>query len=310
MMKAIIYKKYGSPDVLELAKVDKPSPGKKELLIKVHATTVTAADWRMRKADPFAARLYNGLFRPKKVNILGLELAGVVEATGGDVTKFKVGDSVFAFTGFGFGGYAEYKCMKEEGSPTRHGLIAVKPDNVSFEEAAAVPCGGLTALALLRKAKVPANNDHSVEPKNLLVYGASGSVGTYAVQLARYFGAEVTAVCSTRNVELVSSLGVNNVIDYTNVDIRTIGETFDVVFDAVGKLPASVAKRLLRKNGRYVSVRSSAKILPDDLNFLAKLMGEGMLKAVIDRRYPLEDVADAHRYVETWRKKGNVVVTL
>lgn len=300
IMKAIVFEKYGPPEVLALKQVAKPVPQDNEILVRIHSTTVTAADWRMRKADPFAARLFNGLFRPKKVNILGLELAGVVEATGRHIKRFKEGDEVFAFAGFSFGGYAEYKCLREEGSATKHGLVALKPNNLTFGDAAAIPCGGLTALAFLRKAKLwnKSANPPVQQPK-VLIFGASGSVGTHAVQLARYFGAEVTGVCGTGNVEMVKSLGARKVIDYTKEDFRNSGETYDLVFDAVGKLPSSHGKGVLSKNGTFVSVTSSAKIETEDLGFLKKLAEEGELKPLIDKHFPLEEVADAHRYVET-----------
>jgi NADPH:quinone reductase-like Zn-dependent oxidoreductase len=293
-MRAVVYEKYGAPEVLQLREVARAVPGDNEILIRVHATTVTAGDVRMRKADPFAARLYNGLFRPRRVTILGLELAGEVEATGKDVTRFHVGDPVFSFAGFGFGGYAEHRCMPESGEPTRTGIVAIKPSNLSYEEAAAVPTGGLTALVMLRKGNVRRG-------QKVLIYGASGSVGTYAVQLARHFGAEVTGVCSTANLAMVQSLGAERVIDYTREDFATSGKSYDVVFDAVGKLPRGRRRDALKEGGVFLSVHESASIRPEDLPFL---------KERIDRSYPLEQIVEAHRYVETGRKQGNVVITL
>ena len=296
-MKAVVYKKYGSPEVLELTELPKPSPKKNEVLIKIHATTVTAGDWRLRKADPFLARIFNGLFKPTRVNILGFELAGVVEEVGEKVTSLKIGDPVFASCGLRFGGYAEYTCLPE------NELIALKPSNISFEEAATVPIGGLTALRLLKQAGIKPG-DH------VLIYGASGSVGTFAVQIACALGAVVTAVCSTSNVEMVTRLGANQVIDYTKDDFMTTEHRFNIILDAVGKISKSTARHLLKPGGKYVSVAGTPKAAPDDLLVLKELLESGKLVPVIDRKYTLEQIREAHTYVESFRKKGNVVINI
>lgn len=296
-MKAVVYEKYGSPDVLQLKEISRPIPKDNEVLIKIYATTVSAGDWRMRKADPFLARIFNGLFKPKKVKILGFELSGIIEAVGKNVNSFKAGDAVFAQCGLRFGGYAEYTCL-----PVNE-LIALKPSNMSFEEAAAVPVGGLTALRFLKQSGIK-------EGSHVMIYGASGSVGSFAVQIAKALGGEVTAVCSSANISLVRKLGADKVIDYTKEDFTKRADGFDIIFDAVGKTSRPACKQLLNPDGKYVTVKGNPKKDKGDLLFLKNLIESGKIISVIDRRYNLEQIREAHRYVESFRKKGNVVINV
>ncbi len=302
-MRAAVYTSYGPPEVVRVQEVAQPTPSQDEVLVRVRAASVAAADWRMRKADPFLARLFNGLFRPRRVNVLGFELAGDVVAVGAQVTRFAIGDAVLAFTGFGFGAHAEYRCLREQGAPSRHGLIAHKPSTLSCEEAAGLPCGALTAQAFLRQARL-------ARGQRLLVYGASGSVGTAAVQLGRVLGAEVVGVCSAANAPLVTSLGAQRVIDYVSEDYTQVAGTFDVVFDAVGKTSKSKSRPALKRGGRFVSVKGRPKIESGDLERICALVRDGQLRSVVDRRYPLDAIVDAHRYVEAGHKRGNVVVVM
>ena len=322
-MKAILHSRFGSPDVLELKEIPKPIPKDDEILIKVHATTVTAGDWRARtlqvpKGFGLMARAFFGFFSPRQP-ILGTELSGEIESIGKDVSKFKVGDKVFAFSGASMGCDVEYKCVRQDGA------VALKPANLSHEEAAAMSFGGTTALGFLNKAKIQRGD-------KVLVNGASGGVGTAAVQLAKHFGAEVTGVCSTGNLELVKSIGANKVIDYTQVDFTRNGETYDVIIDTAGTAPFSRSKGSLKEGGRllmvlatlpellrapWASMTSSKKVISgpgkwsvEDLRSLASLAEAGEFKPVIDRRYPFERMAEAHRYVDQGHKKGNVVITV
>ena len=300
-MKAIVCTKSGPPDVLEMREVKKPVPKEHEILIRVHAATVSRGDVILRKLHPLII-LPMRLFGIRKKKIPGHEFAGEIEATGSKVRQFKAGDQVFGTTtGLSVGANAEYVCLPEEST---RGVLASKPVNCSYEESAALPVGGMTALYILQKGNIQSG-------QKILVYGASGSVGTYAVQLARHhYGAEVTGVCSTANIELVKSLGADQVFDYTNGDFTKNDQIYDVVFDAVGKISASQRDRLLKDHGSFLSVQTTTSENTKNLIALKELVEAGKVRAVIDRRFPLEQAAEAHRYVETGHKTGNVVLVV
>ncbi len=322
-MKAAVWTDYGPPEVLRLQEVDEPLPKANEVRIRVHATTVETGDCELRRYEMhnrllLLMRLYFGLIRPTRIKILGQQLSGEIESVGKEVTLFKEGDPVFAPTA-SFGAYAQYLCL-----PSTH-TMAIKPANMTFEEAAAVPVGGLNALHFLRAADIQRGD-------KVLIYGTSGSIGSFAVQLAKLFGAEVTAVCSSSKKELVQSLGADRVIDYTKEDFTKKGESYDIIFDTIGKSPYSGSVRSLKKKGRYLlanptvsqmvrgiwtSMRSSKRVMSEfatykteDLLFLKELIEKGKLQTVIDRCYRLEEIVQAHHYVEKGHKKGNVIITV
>ena len=297
-MKAVIVTKQGKPEVLQIQEIEKPTPKDNEVLIKVYATTVTAGDVIMRKAG-FSMLLLLRLFGFKKKKIPGTEFSGIIEAVGKNVTKFKVDDEIFGTTtGLAVGGASEYICLPET---WKKGVFMTKASNKSFEEAAATVVGGMTALHLLKKAPIQ-------QGTKFLIYGASGSVGTFAVQLVKYFGAEVTAVCSTKNIELVRSLGADKVFDYTSDDFTSILETrsYDVVFDAVGKL--KLGKKAVKAGGKYLSVKSMTDETLEKLEKLKEISEEGKLNIIIDKSFTLEEIVEAHRYVEKGHKRGNVII--
>jgi len=323
-MKAIVYEKYGSPDVLKLVEVQKPVPDAHEVLVKIHATTVTATECTFRKGKPYFSRLFTGLTKPK-ITTLGEELSGEIEAIGKDVKKFKKGDEIFGTAGPEFGANAEYICISEDG------VLTIKPSNMTYEESASAVDGFLTALPFLR------DKGNIQNGQKVLIYGASGSVGSAAVQIAKYFGAEVTGVCSTGNLDMVKSIGADNVIDYTKEDFNKTDKTYDIIFDTVGKITFSNCKSSLKPEGIFLQAGIGLGIMPyvlltslfgrkkakiaatglrpskertKDLTLLKKLMEEGKIIPVIDKRYPLEKIAEAHQYVDKGHKKGNVVITL
>jgi NADPH:quinone reductase-like Zn-dependent oxidoreductase len=307
-MKAVVYEKYGPPEVLYLKEVDKPTLKEGKVLIKNYATTVHIGDTRMRgfrvpKLYWLPMRLFLGIRKPKRT-ILGMEVSGVIESVGKDVKEFKKGDEVFALTGFEGGGYAEYSSVTAIDGDEKKGMVVKKPSNITFEEAAAVPAGALTALLHMQKVNVQ-------KGKKILIYGASGSVGTYAIQIAKYYGGEVTGVCSTSNLELVKSIGADKVIDYTKDDFTKSGKIYDIVFDAVFKISASKYRYILKENGIF---DSSHKKIPEpktkDLLFIKELIEKNKLKPVIDKTYQIDQIVEAHRYVDKGHKKGHVIITI
>ncbi|MGD9093801.1 MAG: NAD(P)-dependent alcohol dehydrogenase [Anaerolineales bacterium] len=296
-MKAIVCTKYGPADGLQLKEVEKRDPKANEVLIRIYATTVTIGDVILRGMTGPMRIAFGLFFGLRKNKIFGHELAGVIESIGGDVERFKIGDEIFASAGTRGGAYAEYICLREDK------MVAIKPVNLTFEEAAAVPVGGNTALHILRTGNIKSGD-------KVLIYGASGSVGTYAVQLAKYFGAEVTGVCSTPNLAMVKTLGADKVIDYTHEGFTKSAETYDVIFDAVRKLSQSSSNGSLKQGGTFLSASSSTTEKAKNLVFLKELIEAGKIKPVIDRGYKFEQIPEAHRYVEKGHKKGNVVITV
>ncbi|TLX74611.1 NAD(P)-dependent alcohol dehydrogenase [Labilibacter sediminis] len=309
-MKAIICTKYGAPEVLQLQEVEKPFPGRNEVLIKIHATTAHIGDTKIRSLKPGLGPIKDFFFKPMmrimlgikgpRNKVLGMDLSGEIVEIGSSVRKFKVGDKVFAsaFNGFKFGAYAEYKCIAEDD------LIAIKPNNLTYEESAPLSNGALTALVILRKADIQ-------KGQKVLIYGASGSMGTYSVQLAKNLGAHVTGVCSAGNMDMVKSLGADNVIDYTQENFNNSGDVYDVIFDSVSKIIRSERKKSLKKHGIYLDALKSSeglKLKQEDLICLKELCEAGKLRTVIDRQYPLAEMVEAHRYVDSGHKKGNVVI--
>jgi len=317
-MKAVICTNYGLPEVLQIREVEKPTPGKNEILVKIRATSVTSGDARIRRADPFIIRLIFGFKKPRR-SILGIVVAGEIETVGKEVSQFKPGDQVFGTTGMAFGTYAEYVCVAEDG------VLALKPKDMTYEEAAAIPFGATASLHFLRKAKIKKGH-------KILIYGASGALGTAAIQLAKYYGAEVTAVCSTSNLEMVLKLGADKVIDYTKKDFTKNGERYDIIYDTVGKSSYSESLKSLNKNGTMLLANAGlsstikglltsllggknviAGIIKEtaaDMNIIKELIDSGHLKAVIDKSLPLEQISHAHTLVDGGHKKGNVVITI
>ncbi len=307
-MKTVIYENYGSPEVLKVIDIEKPVPGKNDILIKIKSSSVSAGvRWiRMGKHHnseffSFMIRLLFGFKKPKYKQILGFEFSGEVESVGSNVHSFKIGDKIFGTTtGSKHGAYAEYLCLPEK---MKSNVIAIMAESISFEEAAVLPIGGMTSLYLLKKAALK-------KDEKILIYGASGSVGTYAVQIAKYFGANITGVCGSSNLELIRNIGADNVIDYTKTDIFSISEKYDVIFDAVGKISKNICKNIMNKNSRYITVNSPTDEKIDYLNEINELFSNKKVRPIIDRIYSLDEIVEAHRYVDTGHKKGNVVIKM
>jgi NADPH:quinone reductase-like Zn-dependent oxidoreductase len=317
-MKAAVYDRYGPPEVVRIADLATPVPKDDEVLVRIRATTVAAADWRLRKADPFVVRFFNGFWGPRR-RILGTEFAGTIESVGKNVTRFRPGDDVFGSTGLAFGAHAEYICLPENGA------LDAKPRNMTHEEAAAVMFGAVSALSFLRRAQIRSG-------QRVLVYGASGSVGVFAVQLAKHFGAHVTGVCSTANVALVKSLGADVVVDYTREDFSIAGRVFDIVIDTVGKAGFARSRNSIKRGGVYAligppslstlgwifpAVTRSVRIVTGvaslgegDIAFFKALIEQGEMRTVIDKHYPMEQIVEAHRHAESGHKKGHVVIVV
>ena len=309
-MKAVICTKYGKPDVLKIKEVAKPTPKENEVCIKIHATAVTASDIFIRSSNlpilyKIPMRLMLGISKPRK-SIIGLVFSGEIESIGKSIERFKTGDKVYGLTGFGLGAYAEYKCLKETDS--KHGCIALKPDNISYEEATVAAYGGLLAFQYIEKGNIQ-------KGQKVLIYGASGTSGTLAIQIAKHFGADVTGVCSTTNLEMVKTLGADNVIDYTKQDYISQGIQYDFILDSVGRIKTSKLKKACKKalspNGKYVSIdNGDLKLSSQRLNKIKEFVESGYIKPILDKCYQLEEIVEAHRYVEKGHKKGGVAITV
>lgn len=306
-MKAIVCTAYGAPEVLQMQEIEKPVPKDNEVLVNIKATTAHAGDSRIRRSSPFlVVRVIYGLFKPKKNLVLGIEISGYVESVGKDVTTFKPGDAVFGLTGIKLGGYSEYCCIPEkvkDGKQEIKGVLLKVPQNIDLETAATIPSASLTALKNFQRGKIKPGD-------KVLINGASGSLGTYAIQLAKHFGAEVTAVCSTRNFKLVTSLGADKVIDYTKEDFTEGNQQYDIVYDAVMKLSKRKCKKVLKENGTYQNNYWLPSIKEEDFKYINNLIVTEKLKPYIDSIYTIENIVEAHKYLDTERKRGNIIVTV